>query len=480
MTVPTEAAGRTGRCPFCKEQFVVPDQLAGSVRVNDDIINDWLSAEDADDDAMVGGEVPHGEADASADATVSSIAEPEADEDETVGGRLGETLREHEADHALPLEDAVERADAPAEPAGESGEAPAEDAPQGEDDRAQRKRDGRHYKVESAIRPLENDEEEHRRQQQALYEQTLERRRRAGPSGHDEHTCNHARLSLLCVDAASVLLGFEANLLLRPAFRASLPMRCALCGETKRQGMVARPLAWADRGHGKPIPSGELETRYGHEVYLNQTPRDIVDHMPVIDELISPFNRAMPYYLCSGCAVGGKLICQAVDSPRGVLCEVTIPHTDVALEWVGRVNGICDDEYAQLEEAGARFDSDAWRQLSDGVRRRITAWFKINADEQFVAYVSDADFARKDAGLAGVALTDRRMVFCKYHWHGKLLLDDPDVTLLAVKEGPFYDLLRERQGTNQKLIRLRPDDLERLSQELERIQSPLRIMRADA
>lgn len=506
LSVPTEAAGRTGRCPFCRGQFTVPTQpVAGTPPVDEDLITDWLSTEDEEEaQEAFGGRLgetlrDHSErqrsaadpAEPDADAAETTEPAPQPDSPPRIEAGPHESGPEFEADRDRPQPEAGEAAppssaEAAPPPSGPAPDAEQHDAPkeraadEGEHHHHGRSRKKHRYVVESAVRPLETDEREAEIQQRALFDQMMERRKsRDAASRHEPPAGDHARLSLLMANPDAVMLGFEARLLLRPAFRASMPIRCATCGETNREGMVARPLAFTDRGHGSPIAAGELETSYEVDVLATHTPRQIVDRMPVMDELVSPFNRAMPYYLCRRCAINGIVMCQAVDSPRGVLCEVTVADGPVALEWLGRVNGICGDEYAQLENEVHRFDADAWQALDEEVRRRLAAWFQPEDDEQFIGYFNDGDFARNDAGLAGVALTDRRMVFCKYHRHVKVRLTDSQITLLASRSGPFYDLTGKRGERIHKLIRLRPDELDALLTTLEQIDAPIQFQRDD-
>lgn len=522
LSVPAEAAGRTGRCPFCKNRFTVPANVAPDTEIDDDLITDWLtagSADDGDEDdygGRLGETLRQKQQEAPPDDDLLSPNRPTAEQptaEESAATtdpprherpegppqpKAGSTHAGHSpaaapeassATHAQAETAADEPAAEAAAPSGEAADAdqPHADEPHAhearehdhehDEDHARKKK--RRYKVESAIRPVEKSEQEKEYERRALMEQAMERRRRESAKDQD-HRGDHARLNLLDVSSSAVMVGFEGRLLLRDAFRAAMPIRCFECGDTDRERMVARPFGWTDRGHQGQIPIGEVDARYETDIHANDTPREVVRRMPIMDELISPFNRPMPHYFCRRCAAKSTAMCSAYDSPRGVMCEVLVPDGRVALDWLGRVNGICGEEYERLEKEISRFESDAWQQLGDQLRRRIAAWFRLKDDEQFIAYINDSDFGKKDAGLAGVAITDRRLVFCKYHRHGTVKLSDPDVELLVVRNGPFYDLTCMRQGSPQKLVRLRPDDLELLKQYLQDLDALIHVQHKEA
>ena len=58
------------------------------------------------------------------------------------------------------------------------------------------------------------------------------------------------------------------------------------------------------------------------------------------------------------------------------------------------------------------------------MRNRITNWFKHCESEHFLLYVQDKDFAKSEAGLGGVVVTNRRLVFHKFVSHREFKLED--------------------------------------------------------
>lgn len=286
-----------------------------------------------------------------------------------------------------------------------------------------------------------------------------------------QHDPDVIRLHVLDVGAFGVKIAFAARLLDNPVFRASMPMCGVLSGETDKSQLTARPLAWVDKATGHRVNPGELEGRYEMQVRGHESSREIARGMNLMQELPAPFNQPMPYYVCAADAGRAQVHCETVASPHGIQCEVTIPSIRYAMEWVMRVNGVCSEEFLQLEEEVDKYDVAAWKQIPNAVRGRLSVWFDFQPDEQFVAYFNDSDYSTSDAGLGGLVVTTRRLVFCKFHNHGAIDMADAG-SLLALESGRFVTLYHRRNGARRKLVRLRRDDLDQLVEVLKGLDAP--------
>jgi hypothetical protein len=127
-----------------------------------------------------------------------------------------------------------------------------------------------------------------------------------------------------------------------------------------------------------------------------------------------PFGLQMPYYVCKGeCEKEIELRTRVIGTEYGVGCQVHIPTGPYVLDWIERVNGICSKVYRDVSRLVHKRQSNEWEALPEKVRGRLTSWLDWGDDERFLIYLPDSDFARKDDGLAGLALTDTRLVFPK-------------------------------------------------------------------
>ncbi|MDH3583414.1 MAG: hypothetical protein OER86_04290, partial [Phycisphaerae bacterium] len=283
------------------------------------------------------------------------------------------------------------------------------------------------------------------------------------------------RLVVCDVSAAGVLLGFHAGLLQRVAFRASMPQRCLICGDREPKNLIARPVVWIDKAHGKYLSPGETEQHYEVHPHGHQTARSLVESMRAIEELPPPLNNPIPYYVCQGCSSKLSVRGEAMASADGVTCEVLIPTADYALEWLGRVNGVCGADYEKLEETTGRLEDETWAEIPEKIRSRLSAWFDFVGSERFLQYFADTDFTRADAGLAGLVVTTDRLVYCKYHHHGSIGLDDESEQLQFREDGAFFDVSHVHDDHVQKMVRLRRGDIEALEQLLDDLPFRFRV-----
>lgn len=430
LAVPEDAGGRKGRCPQCRNTFRVPDAQS----MLEDSVTCWLEqAEEPETN----------------DLFDQGDSAPKAAKPDKPSKPVAESIASHRNDAPPPEKPATPK---PAKPKKQKSSRVSLGS-------------GGSYQVRSAIRagvkPQVDPEEERYREKPKPVPPK--------PKPSDRSADRHSEgrdgvfLEVVGVSAAGVTFSFRSDLMNRAAFRASMPMSCILCSTTEPGSLVARPLGWIDKATGKKADPGQIETTYEVEVKVHQTAREVTDVIRPIDELNPPFNQPLPYYICHECAPKVSHVhAEAMSVPTGVVCEVQIPASLYALQWLGRVNGVCGDAYASLESQVLAYSDEQWRSVDDTVRQRLTAWFDFQPDEQYLGYLSDSDFAKKDAGLAGIVVTDARIVYCKYHHHGEVSLTDPAATLVATADGSFHDLTYQHDGKRRKLIRIRKNQADQL------------------
>lgn len=433
LEVPSDAGGRSARCPTCRTRFRVPEPRA----MLDETVACWLDLDHLHDDEE----------------------REEAIEQMQQRGAAVERAQTLDEDHPDSRRDAAEpRADAAGEPnapdAADESAALAAPDPEGADEQG------------PAVRP------------RGAGSFVVDVDPPAAPAGAGKAPATprsqRGQLQVVHIGTAGVKMRFFASCLDNPNFRASMPMRGMISGQTDPTQLVARPLAWVDKATGHFTNPGEIEARYELHPKPQQTPREVAATMATINELPPPFNQPMPWYAGRDETGKVKVHCETFATPAGVMCEVTIPTLRYALDWLGRVNGVCGDDYAQLEAQTLKYEAQAWRAIPHNVRHRLAVWFDFAGDERFLGYFNDSDFSKADAGLAGLVVTTRRIVWCKYHHHGTLALDQPG-TLHAHGDGRFADLAYESGGESRKLVRLRLDDAEALGDLLAKLGVAMRF-----
>jgi len=460
LEVPESAGGRAARCPACKTKFRVPDPKT----MLDETVTCWLGLD------QLGREEDAAEqTEDQAAAPAADSADPEAKPSPSASAPAGEA----ETAEGAPTSDAgsttAGSTDAPAGSVDSSGppepDTAAPDSPGKPTGSASPSRGAGSFTVAYPAAPTSRPAPDAEPSATAADSATPVVHRRQG-GGNSRTVIDHSDddrplLHVLDVGAFGVRLAFNSRLLNQPPFRASMPMQSVGGTENAPGDLIARPLAWLDKATGHFTNPGELETRYELRVKPHCRARDVVAAMPTIDELPAPFNQPMPYYVGRSDHGGVAVHCETVATPRGVQCEVVIPNITYALEWVGRVNGVCSEAYQVLEREASKFEAEAWQAIPDEVRHRFAVWFEFQGSERFLGYFNDSEFAKADAGLAGLVVTDQRLVYCKYHHHGQVRLQ-PGLRIVAEEQGRFAKLVAEKGGNRRKLVNLRCGDLAEL------------------
>ena len=284
------------------------------------------------------------------------------------------------------------------------------------------------------------------------------------------------RLNVGIANTSAVTLTFSSQLLNRSAFRASMPFCCLACADDEDHHLTARPLGWFDQSQGTFGACGEVEARYEVQVKAGQTLQEVVQSMRPIVELSPPFNNPMPYFVCAHCASSANIQCRTIATAEGTNCELNLPSGSLALHWLGRVNGICGDEYTLLEHLITQEASEQWSAVPLMLRQQLVDWCRLEPSEQFVKYIPDSDFTKNDEGLAGVVITDRRVVHCKHHQRGSIDMEQ-DGHLTLVRDGHFYDLHYHHDHLKRRMVRLRQRDGHELIHTLDELRKPLRVVR---
>ncbi len=260
------------------------------------------------------------------------------------------------------------------------------------------------------------------------------------------------------VESSGVRLAFDSRWLKSKRFRASLPRRCVQTGERDGRKLVARPMVFKDY-----LQSGSIEEiKSSHEMrsIASLRTREVAKRMGTLEGVRSPFNQAMPYYSTPKMSLSDlKCDTYSRDTDDGVTCEVTIPDGSVALEWLKRVNGICGIEHELLEQSVGLTHGDVWGQLPDATRKNLEGWCKLGQQEECLGFFRDAEFSKNDEGLAGLIVTNQRLLFQKYHRKGEINLSEPQITLMVRAEGLHAELLLITPNHRQRMCRIRQKDV---------------------
>lgn len=269
-------------------------------------------------------------------------------------------------------------------------------------------------------------------------------------------------LVVLKCGSAGVRFAFDSKWLSHEGFRSSMPTRCAYSGAADRTKLIARPMVFADRARGAETSATDITSHHDIRSLADSSSRQIMQMMGTIEGMPSPFLYPMPYYISTRYA-NKTIHCMTRDRPSGgITAEVVIPDAVCALEWLSRVNGVCGPEYELLERDTSLLHGDRFQELSEVCRGRIQSWCKLRPHEVFQVYLNDADFGRLDEGLAGIIVTDQRVVYCKYHHRGQVRLDEEGASIVAKPGGRFFSLSLHVGEERSRICKLLNADVPKL------------------
>jgi len=269
-------------------------------------------------------------------------------------------------------------------------------------------------------------------------------------------------LVVLKCGSAGVRFAFDAKWLSHEGFRSSMPTRCAYSGTADRTKLIARPMVFADRARGVKTTAAQISANHDIRSLADADARKLMQMMGTMEGMPNPFLYPMPYYVSTRYA-NKTIHCMTRDRPSGgITAEVVIPDAVCALEWLSRVNGVCGPEYQMLEHDTSLLHGDKFQELSEVCRGRIQSWCKLRPQEVFHEYLNDADFGRLDEGLAGLIVTDQRIVFCKYHHRGQVRLDEENARIVAKPGGRFHSLTLHVGEDRSKMCKVLNADIPKI------------------
>lgn len=217
------------------------------------------------------------------------------------------------------------------------------------------------------------------------------------------------------IDDIGAYFEFPALELRYHGVRRSFPHKCIHCLD--QENLEVHLIIWNDKlprkdsFHRKEIESKALGRL---DQMLRTHQKRWFDQLEPMSVLPPPYCNPFPYFVCHNCSTVGEVTAHVMHREGHEFCQIAIANLDVAREFFYNNGGKNTSAYRRLVEAAARQRDDRWRKLSFPVRTRISTWFKLNDGERFLGYFSDTDFSRAETGIAGVVLTDRRMIFKKY------------------------------------------------------------------
>ncbi len=243
-----------------------------------------------------------------------------------------------------------------------------------------------------------------------------------------------ATMHILKIRANGVLVDFPAEYLLDKHFRCSMPRTCMCCGT--RANLLPHLVRF--------IPRAEADTA-GRRQEVSLVIKDptlqrldnmaLLDRLPEVPNALPPADHPMPYWLCDRCRDVGIVSGQIKVDPETQqgTCWLFIRSPRRCEEFVRAaaagesVPGL--DKLHELNEAGK---DNPWDLVGESVKHRLEQWYRPEGDEQFLGYVPDRDHNRTEDGMAGIIVSNKRLIFHSQRRHMESKADEPLKLLLAM------------------------------------------------
>ena len=225
-----------------------------------------------------------------------------------------------------------------------------------------------------------------------------------------------------------VLFEFPASRLHNPELRSAFPRQCVSC--QSRAHLKAHVVIYAGQMMEDSI-SLEDEHSAGTLVLSDQevhglSAQELLDRLPRVPNVPPPADLPMPYWVCDMCSGSGQVSGQIqVNRETGQgFCQLFIRNIHRGLEFMVRAGGEGAEGYDRLKEHVEQTTQHPWDDLPEVVQHRVQQWFQPEGEEQFVAYIPDRDHVRTEDGVAGVLISDRRLIYHTPRRHRQMSIED--------------------------------------------------------
>lgn len=226
-----------------------------------------------------------------------------------------------------------------------------------------------------------------------------------------EHPKNNFDIRLDHVDAMGAFFRFSPSLLLNEDFRASFPQQCVICGS--ELSLYVHLVIWASKLSDNA--KSKLHDLKNTIIRLDHIGRphgpDLLSRLARINYMPDPYCLPMPYYVCDGCSSVGAIMAAVHPSPQNDQdeCVLGIASLPQAQAFLIANRGTDCPELKQIQDLQSDH-VDHWKLMPLTLRIRLSQWYKPHTGESYLAYIPDMEYSKAEAGMAGLLLTDQRII----------------------------------------------------------------------
>jgi hypothetical protein len=215
------------------------------------------------------------------------------------------------------------------------------------------------------------------------------------------------------ISSRGVLFEFPASFLRDIRFRSAMPRRCLRCGTIAH--IQPHLIIFGHEMHDSsgidaeyvdgPSQLSETEAR-------NLPAEEILQKLPSIRNIPAPADHPMPYWICDMCSPSNMIYAQNEIHKDGEgTCRLQIRRLWRAEEFLINAGGEDSGADQAIKKELEKNPELPWDTLSGVVQQRLRQWYSPRPGERFVAYMPDRRRARTEDGMAGVLISNRRLIY---------------------------------------------------------------------
>lgn len=236
--------------------------------------------------------------------------------------------------------------------------------------------------------------------------------------------------SIRCVKVESrgALFEFPPSRLLETSFRGAFPRQCVSCDS--RTHLRAHVVIFSSQL--KDSISMEAEHSAGGLMLSNEEVRglsneEVLNRLRRVPNVPHPADLPMPYWVCDMCSGAGMVSGQIqVNRQTGKgRCRLFIRHLRRAVEFMAAAGGEGAEGLDALRERVAKTAENPWTSLPEVVRHRLEQWYHPDKAELFLTYVPDRDRGRAEDGMAGLVISQARLIYHTPRSHHEAKATEP-------------------------------------------------------
>ncbi len=227
----------------------------------------------------------------------------------------------------------------------------------------------------------------------------------------------NASLKILRISANGVIVRFPADLLEDSLFRLAMPRTCMCCGT--RSHLLANLVRFEPRTSdsvGLEFKNTSTPVVLKDRNLQTYEPAKLLEALPPVPDATGLAKIPLPFWLCDMCRDPEAVLGQIRVNPetgQGT-CWLHIRNPRRAEEFIHTAAGDSVLQFDKLQELNEAGQENPWDLLPLTVQHRIEQWYRPEKGERFLCYTPDRDHNRTEDGMAGLIVSDRRII---YHTH---------------------------------------------------------------